>query len=542
MRKMVYGLLAAAIALASCTKEYREETAGDNTVRVSVGADVLRTKSEVDYDGDTGRRTLKFTEGDRLFVYAEIAGTAEPTLCLSGYLNAVNVPAEGATEASFSGDLHVFGVAGVDDYVASSYSFTTADPLSECENFAVTLVHRDSETGIGADRDYDEILADDNNVANIAYRLGMAVDVNVYMTSDLVLTADSYDADNRCFVLSETAAPLFTCNLTGLKAGASYQVKYLYGTHEFDENTVVYDGLVIPDTDGVSFACRAVKGEHLHALMLVDQASGARKIAYLGPRTLEDNKVYSVTKSVRNYVDIGELTEDYTTQFGDFLTGTLRQDVQISIAPGLSVMLGGVSINADEAWKSNDGHAGLTCKADANIILADGTENVVTATGSDYPGILVPHNRTGAENTLYITGDGKLVASALRQCYAAGIGGQSGKDCGAIYIEGGDITATGYNGGAGIGSGGSGAFCGSITITEGIKQVTANKDSLSPHCIGTGAGGYCPEVLIDGVDARSNDWDGSGMEHLELVRSRATRNGSSTYYKTWTLIPKGSRE
>ena len=53
-----------------------------------------------------------------------------------------------------------------------------------------------------------------------------------------------------------------------------------------------------------------------------------------------------------------------------------------------------------------------------------------------------------------------------------------------------------------------------------------------------GAGGYCPEVLIDGVNAGSNEWGGSGMEHLELVRSRPTRNGSETYYKTWTLIPK----
>ncbi len=68
-------------------------------------------------------------------------------------------------------------------------------------------------------------------------------------------------------------------------------------------------------------------------------------------------------------------------------------------------------------------------------------------------------------------------------------------------------------------------------------------DTVCTHLdIVFGAGGYCPEVLIDGVNAGSNEWDGSGMEHLELVRSRPTRNGSETYYKTWTLIPKGSRE
>ena len=539
MRKMVYALLIAAVSLVSCTKEFKQEKVGDNTVRVCIGADFLQTKSEVVYDANTNQRSLKFTEGDRLFVYSEISGTLAPTLYLAGYLDAVNVPAAGATEASFSGDLHVFSIEGTDTYKQSTYAFSTADPFSECENFKVTLVHKDSEAGDATDRDYDEILADDGNVANISYRLGLAVDANVYMTSDLPVTADSYDAVNKCFVLAPSGDPLLNCYITGVKANAVYQVKYLHGTDRFDENTIVYDGFATADASGVSFACPAVRGEGLHALLLVDQAAGDRKIVYLGSRTLAENKVYAVTRAARNYVDIGELTSDYTTKFGDFLTGTLHQNVKISIGAGLSVMLGGVSINADEAWTSAyGGNAGLTCVADANIILADGTENVVKSTGYDYPGILIPHCKTGAENTLYITGDGKLVVSALNQRYGSGIGGQSGKDCGNIYIDGGDITATSYNGAAPIGASGSSGWCGTITITEGIKKVTANKDAYAPHCIGIGSGGYCPSVLIDGVDASSADWDGSGMEHLQLVRSRPTKNGANIYYKTWTLTPK----
>ena len=539
MKKMIFGLLVAAVASVSCAKVSPEKTFEDNAVRVSVGADVVRTKSTVDYNTSTKQRTLKFTEGDRLFVYAEIAGTAN--LCLAGYLDAANVPAEGATNAAFSGDLHIFSIEGVESYAHSDHVFATADPLSECINFTVTLVHKDSEPDDTDPRDFREIKADDGNVACVSYGLDLAPDANVYMTKNLAVTSNSYDVDNKRFVLSATAAPVLNCSLSGLSANKEYAVTYLYGSTRFDDNVLAYPHHVTTDADGkVGFACPAAAGELFHALLLTDQASGARKIFYLGGRKMANNMVYNLARTPRNYVDIGELTSDYTTQWGDFLTGTLHQNVKISIGPGLSVMLGGVSINADEAWTSTyGGYAGLTCLADANIILADGTENVVTATGYDYPGILVPHCKTGAENTLFITGDGKLVASALKGRYGAGIGGQSGKDCGNIYIEGGDITATGYNGAAGIGAGGSGGWCGTITITEGIRKVTANKDAYAPHCIGIGSGGYCPSVTIDGVDASSNDWDGSGMEHLQLERSGPTKNGSSIYYKTWTLTRKG---
>jgi hypothetical protein len=233
------------------------------------------------------------------------------------------------------------------------------------------------------------------------------------------------------------------------------------------------------------------------------------------------------------------ITSDYTAQNGDLLSGTMIEPCKISIADKATVTLAGVSINAGETWK-NDAYkyAGITCLGNATLVLADGTENVVTALGSSYPGIHAAYKVGKSTYTLTITGNGKLIASALSVGYGAGIGGADGKDFGNISIEGGDISATGYGRGAGIGAAGGSVICGTIIITEGIKKVTANKNCYSPHCIGLGDGGICQAVLIDGVDASSRDWDGTGMEHLVLERSNSAKNGNSIYYKTWTLTRK----
>jgi hypothetical protein len=233
------------------------------------------------------------------------------------------------------------------------------------------------------------------------------------------------------------------------------------------------------------------------------------------------------------------ITSDYTAQNGDLLSGTMIEPCKISIADKATVTLAGVSINAGETWK-NDAYkyAGITCLGNATLVLADGTENVVTALGSSYPGIHAAYKVGTSTCTLTITGNGKLIASALKDCFGAGIGGADGKDFGNISIEGGDISATGYGRGAGIGAAGGSVICGTIIITDGIKKVTANKNGYAAHCIGLGDGGLCQAVTIDGVDARSLDWDGTGLEHLVLERSNSAKNGSKTYYKTWTLTRK----
>ena len=229
-------------------------------------------------------------------------------------------------------------------------------------------------------------------------------------------------------------------------------------------------------------------------------------------------------------IDLDNQTPTAPLPDGVILKGTLRDNVQISIADGATVTLDNASINAEGTWWSG-AYAGITCEGNATIILKDGTTNTVRGFSVGYPGIYVPDGSTltikgGAAGT------GKLTASS--NGWGAGIGGGFQEDydigisCGNIEIQGGDITATGSEGAAGIGSGGfascgtitisggtvtatggeqaagigsgTGASCGAITITTGVTQVTATKGEDAPNSIGAGVDGTCDgTVTIGGV-------------------------------------------
>ena len=191
-------------------------------------------------------------------------------------------------------------------------------------------------------------------------------------------------------------------------------------------------------------------------------------------------------------VDLSELENDYVLQDGEILTGTLGANVQISIADGATVTLDGVTISG--ANNSSYQWAGLNCEGNATIILKDGTTNTVKGFYENWPGILVPGG-----STLTIQGEtlgtGKLIASS--NGYGCGIGGGwniANDSCGNINIEGGNITATGANGGAGIG-GGNVQSCGAISITGGTITSTGGENGAG---IGSGRGGSCVSINISG--------------------------------------------
>ncbi len=159
-----------------------------------------------------------------------------------------------------------------------------------------------------------------------------------------------------------------------------------------------------------------------------------------------------------------------TVPDGATLTGTLdgtTQKFKVSIADGATVTLDGVTINGVNEvgclW------AGLTCAGDATIILKDGTENTVKGFSNDFPGIFV---REYKKLTIKggTTDPGKLTASPFDggtdDSYGAGIGGGFAKNCGAIEILGGIITATGGKYASGIGSCFEGSW-GDIIISGG---------------------------------------------------------------------------
>ena len=199
-------------------------------------------------------------------------------------------------------------------------------------------------------------------------------------------------------------------------------------------------------------------------------------------------------------IDLDNQTPTAPLPDGVILKGTLRDDVQISIADGATVTLDNASINANGAWWSN--YAGITCVGNATIILKDDSENTVRGFYEDYPGIYVPDGSTltikgGAAGT------GKLTASS--NGYGAGIGGGLEGDyeisCGNIEIQGGDITATGGGYAAGIGSGGY-ANCGTITISGGTVSATGGEQAAG---IGSGSDfASCGTITISGGTVTAN--------------------------------------
>jgi len=270
-------------------------------------------------------------------------------------------------------------------------------------------------------------------------------------------------------------------------------------------------------------------------------------------------KYYATTLTMAKLTDLSTISgTEYTVQNGEVLTGTLANNVKISIADGATVTLKDVNINGSGTW--TDGYyAGITCAGTA-IINLEGT-NTVKGFINTYPGIYVPENETltingpgslkastggthgsgiggihwGSCGNITINGgtiiaEGGAAAAAIGSGMASscgdititggnvtaigninndwrgvGIGcGDGGSDgqttyrakCGNITISGGTVTAIGKNGGVGIGSGLYGD-CGTITITSGVTSVTATKGSGATNSIGAGDGGTCGTVTIE---------------------------------------------
>ena len=198
-------------------------------------------------------------------------------------------------------------------------------------------------------------------------------------------------------------------------------------------------------------------------------------------------------------LDLSTVTADTTVADGYTITGTLANNVKISIAAGATVTLKNASINADGTWTSGD-YAGLNCVGDATITLEAGTTNTVKGFNKTYPGIHVPSGKT-----LTINGTGALTVSpntngAGMNATGAGIGGGVGLACGNIIIAGGTITASTANYAAAIGSGGNfsanNQTCGNISITGGTVTATCS----AQHGPGIGAGYYgsCGDISITG--------------------------------------------
>ena len=303
-------------------------------------------------------------------------------------------------------------------------------------------------------------------------------------------------------------------------------------------------------------------------------------------KVLRAGHIYPVNVRLNREIDLSALSADFEARDDDWLTGTLANNVKISVADGADITLSNTSVNESGTWNSGD-YAGITCLGSANITL-DGT-STVKGFGGAYPGIYIPSGKTLAlkgEGTLTaannggtgagigagatagghvaISGNcivnatggaggagigasstaaagnvnisGKVTVTATGGNGAAGIGAGDSRNCGEITISGGTVTATGGSNGSGIG-GATGSISGTIRIRTGIVNVTGIKGAGASDGIGRGTAGNGDVYFNDSRLYYSGVWHPNPMKagtygNLKLVISTTTNTND-----TWTVTP-----
>ena len=313
-------------------------------VHITVGAGVGNSeemRSAVDYNSGTKERTLKFTEGDKLYVRAAIEeehddnydGTdpdsKHESKIMAGFLtiDPATISADGKS-AQFTGDLDIYvgtvepvyeqnWVVDVDGYwddvnetwvdevghdeynlvgynlvfSSGTYTFLTADPLAECIYADATLVHAGSETKYTVN----------DNFKYLNYNSFVASSVNDLMTSSYCV-GGGYDKDNHSFGLWSNSwlSAILNCTISGLTPDASYTVRLNSGDTEDYNDHQDYEGNVTANGEGkATFAITAPTADYYFQLALSSTAD--RKVVTLGRKELT-KKVYNITTTATDYV------------------------------------------------------------------------------------------------------------------------------------------------------------------------------------------------------------------------------------------------
>ena len=252
---MAAALLAMTMGMTACSNEgddilggngseQPKETAG---VRVTVSAGISdptsspsrtmegsagTTRSAVTKDGTA--RTLKFTTGDRLYIYAVLDYDTEnnrPKRLMTGTLDMQGTPTGEDLQASFGGELTVYkwdgsqyivdpdqtvkdGAVQAADPLAVSYDYCTA--IGRGSLFCATLVHKD------AGSDFETVADNTIDLFGTAYYItGIAPDVETLMTSTLPVRAYNYDKVSHGINLNDVSDAIFNCSVSGLPSDES---------------------------------------------------------------------------------------------------------------------------------------------------------------------------------------------------------------------------------------------------------------------------------------------------------------------------------
>lgn len=205
-------------------------------------------------------------------------------------------------------------------------------------------------------------------------------------------------------------------------------------------------------------------------------------------------------------IDLAKLPANFLARDGEVLTGMPNANIKITIADGATVTLRNVVIYGEN--DENCPWAGITAEGDATLVLE--ATNIVKGFYEEYPGIYVPEGKT-----LTIRGDGRL--DACSNGYAAGIGAgyRNGRNCGNIRIEGGTIYAKGGKNAAAIG-GADQTACGDISISGGDIMAANSREGAAGIGAGCREGSGCGNITISGgtvtaVGGKSSAGIGTGV-------------------------------
>ena len=288
--------------------------------------------------------------------------------------------------------------------------------------------------------------------------------------------------------------------------------------------------LAIPGNTGATATYQIKKGstalqlnsEVVHFTYDGSENSFTQPVTFTAPQnaryasTYTDMLTSTVSTKGLGTVNLSRLTDDFTAQDGDVLTGTLSGNHKISIADGANITLNNVRIDGGYEFP------GITCRGRAGITLIN--SNTVMSSEYNSAGIYVPKGKVlsisgngslnvrnmsfgsagiGGEGNVSING-GNI--TAIGGDYAAGIGSGYESSFGNISINGGTVTATGGNYAAGIGSGSYGS-CKNINISKGTVTATGGYSAAG---IGSGSYGSCQNIMIGNLVTRVEATKGKG--------------------------------
>ncbi|MBR2206959.1 MAG: hypothetical protein IJ886_06475 [Prevotella sp.] len=283
------------------------------TIQITVGAGIengASTRSEVETTGEgtNTKRTLKFSDGDKLYV----TGTVAKGMILAGILDATSINGTSATftgtytstngnEFSKDPGLHVYQYSG-GKYVTVSHTFGTTDPLGECTYVSALLVHNGTIGNLEVYPElsyaqlmpiYNHFLVTTTTSENLIEKL---------MTKCLYVSG-SYSDSKFSLKVAESGycSPIFNCNISGLAASTPYQVEHIFGT----ENWTTSVGEVTTDDSGNATFAYYISNmkdntSYSHAIRFKPTSGASSSTWYkidFGDKTFT-NKVYNVTRAL----------------------------------------------------------------------------------------------------------------------------------------------------------------------------------------------------------------------------------------------------